>query len=223
MRAIRLAGGHQVVSREPSLGQRCGRDGPEPGAHGSRTADRGEQAIARLVGISTATVFFALGLLHVYWAAGGKWGTDVTIPKQDGTPLFQPPRAGTSSGGDPPLLRGSCRVGPTRAVGRRPAVLAVCRWELDSRGGLPRSSRGRRQVVWRLQADERDSLRLVGHLALRSALSSSRPWMPGRGPQEELRLLGSASHAAAQRQGERTALAVRGVHGGVRAWTAPHT
>jgi len=117
MRAIRLAGGHQAVCRAPTLGatralaeelqedglplaagvkaQRCGRDGSEPGAHGSRTADRGEQAIARLVGISTATVFFALGLLHVYWAAGGKWGTDVTIPKQDGKPLFQPPPAGT--------------------------------------------------------------------------------------------------------------------------------
>ena len=47
------------------------------------------------LGISTATVLFALGVLHVYWAAGGRWGTDVTIPKQDGRPLFQPPRAGT--------------------------------------------------------------------------------------------------------------------------------
>ena len=54
-----------------------------------------EERMSRLIGISTASALFALGLLHVYWAAGGKWGTDVTIPKRDGTPLFEPPRAGT--------------------------------------------------------------------------------------------------------------------------------
>jgi len=51
--------------------------------------------MSRLIGMSTAALLFALGLLHVHWAAGGKGGTDVTIPKRDGTPLFQPPRAGT--------------------------------------------------------------------------------------------------------------------------------
>jgi Protein of unknown function (DUF3995) len=51
--------------------------------------------MSRLVGISTAALLFALGLVHVYWAAGGSWGTDVTIPQQDGKPLFQPPPAGT--------------------------------------------------------------------------------------------------------------------------------
>lgn len=51
--------------------------------------------MSRLIGISTASVLFALGVLHVYWAAGGGWGTDVTIPKQDGKPLFRPPPAGT--------------------------------------------------------------------------------------------------------------------------------
>ena len=51
--------------------------------------------MSRLIGVSTTALLFALGLLHVYWAAGGKRGTDVTIPKQDGAPLFQPPRAGT--------------------------------------------------------------------------------------------------------------------------------
>ena len=50
---------------------------------------------SRLIGISIATLLFALGVLHVYWAAGGSWGTDVTIPKQEGAPLFQPPPAGT--------------------------------------------------------------------------------------------------------------------------------
>ncbi len=49
----------------------------------------------RFVGTATAGVLFALGLLHVYWAGGGGWGTDVTIPKQGGQPLFRPRPAGT--------------------------------------------------------------------------------------------------------------------------------
>ena len=53
------------------------------------------EGMSRLIGISTTALLFTLGLLHVYWAAGGKWGTDVTIPKQGGTPLFQPPPVGT--------------------------------------------------------------------------------------------------------------------------------
>ena len=48
-----------------------------------------------LVGILTTAVLFALSLLHVYWAVGGGWGTEVTIPRQDGKPLFEPPPAGT--------------------------------------------------------------------------------------------------------------------------------
>jgi hypothetical protein len=51
--------------------------------------------MSRLVGISTAGVLLALGLLHVYWAAGGGWGTDVAIPKQEGRPLFEPSPVGT--------------------------------------------------------------------------------------------------------------------------------
>jgi hypothetical protein len=54
-----------------------------------------EEGVIRFIGISTVSVLFALGLLHVYWAGGGGWGIDVTIPKQDGTPLFQPPPAST--------------------------------------------------------------------------------------------------------------------------------
>ena len=36
-----------------------------------------------------------LGLLHVCWATGGRWGTDVAIPKRDGAPLFTPSPAST--------------------------------------------------------------------------------------------------------------------------------
>ncbi len=51
--------------------------------------------MTRFIGISTAGVLFSLSLLHVYWAAGGGWGTGVTIPIQDGRPLFEPSPAGT--------------------------------------------------------------------------------------------------------------------------------
>ena len=51
--------------------------------------------MGRPIGTATVGLLFALGILHIYWAAGGRWGTDVTIPKHDGEPLFQPPPAGT--------------------------------------------------------------------------------------------------------------------------------
>ncbi len=51
--------------------------------------------MTRLIGVSTAAVLFALSLLHVYWATGGVWGTAVTIPRQDGKPLFEPSATGT--------------------------------------------------------------------------------------------------------------------------------
>ena len=142
------------------------------------------EGMSRLIGISTTALLFTLGLLHVYWAAGGKWGTDVTIPKQDGKPLFQPPPAGTLLVALFLLSAGLVVLGRLRLWGA-----ALPRWVfvaggVDSRGRLPRSGRGRLQVVWRLQADAGDSLRLVGHMALRSTLSSSGPRMPGGGGPE---------------------------------------
>lgn len=38
-----------------------------------------------------ATLFVALGLLHVYWASGGTWGADVALPTRGGQP-GDPPR-----------------------------------------------------------------------------------------------------------------------------------
>jgi hypothetical protein len=51
--------------------------------------------VSRLIGTSTASVLVVLGLLHVYWAAGGNWGGDVAIPQRDGKPLFAPSPAAT--------------------------------------------------------------------------------------------------------------------------------
>jgi len=51
--------------------------------------------VPRVVGTLAAAVLFALGSLHCYWAAGGRWATDVTIPKRGGEPLFTPGSAAT--------------------------------------------------------------------------------------------------------------------------------
>jgi hypothetical protein len=51
--------------------------------------------MTRVVGILAAAVLLGLSALHAYWARGGEWGTDVTIPKRDGAPLFTPSPAGT--------------------------------------------------------------------------------------------------------------------------------
>ncbi len=39
--------------------------------------------------------FLALAALHVYWAAGGRWGASAAVPSKDGRPLFRPSRMGT--------------------------------------------------------------------------------------------------------------------------------
>jgi hypothetical protein len=51
--------------------------------------------IPRIVGTLAAVVLVGLGTVHCYWAAGGRWATDVTIPKREGAPLFTPGPAGT--------------------------------------------------------------------------------------------------------------------------------
>lgn len=48
-----------------------------------------------VVAMLAAAVLLGLGALHAYWAGGGRWGTDVTIPKRGGQPLFVPGLAGT--------------------------------------------------------------------------------------------------------------------------------
>jgi len=51
--------------------------------------------MARVVGIVAAAVLLGLGALHVYWAGGGRWGTDVTVPTRDGNRVFDPSSAAT--------------------------------------------------------------------------------------------------------------------------------
>src|SRR4051794_39650841 len=42
------------------------------------------------IAITTAGLLVSIGLLHIYWAAGGTWGSGVTVPEVDGKPLFNP-------------------------------------------------------------------------------------------------------------------------------------
>lgn len=51
--------------------------------------------VPRVVGTLAAAVLFGLGTLHCYWAAGGQWATDVTIPKRGRETLFTPGPAAT--------------------------------------------------------------------------------------------------------------------------------
>jgi Protein of unknown function (DUF3995) len=128
--------------------------------------------MSRLIGISTAALLFALGLLHVHWAAIGSWGTDVTIRQQDGKPLFQPPPAGT-------LLVATLLFSAGLVVSGRVGLwgTALPRWPFVA---------GTWTVVAVFFGRVVGDFSLVGHLALRSALSASRRWMPGCCPERAL-------------------------------------
>ena len=40
-------------------------------------------------------IFSTLGGIHLYWLAGGSWGTSAVIPEHEGKPLFRPTRLAT--------------------------------------------------------------------------------------------------------------------------------
>lgn len=40
-------------------------------------------------------IFSMLGSIHLYWLAGGSWGTSVVIPEREGKPLFRPTHLAT--------------------------------------------------------------------------------------------------------------------------------
>lgn len=47
--------------------------------------------ISTLVTLGLISILGLISLLHFYWAVGGKWGLDKSVPhKIDGTPLFVP-------------------------------------------------------------------------------------------------------------------------------------
>jgi len=46
--------------------------------------------------IAACLILVSLGILHIYWAAGGAAGKDAAIPTKDGRPLFSPAPIGTA-------------------------------------------------------------------------------------------------------------------------------
>jgi hypothetical protein len=51
--------------------------------------------VVRVCGISTASVLAVLGLIHLYWTAGGQAGRAAAVPERRSRPLFQPSPAST--------------------------------------------------------------------------------------------------------------------------------
>ncbi|MEF3313135.1 DUF3995 domain-containing protein [Paenibacillus sp. GYB004] len=43
-----------------------------------------------IIVVLAACILFAIGLLHVFWALGGQWGTRAVIPEQEGEQAFVP-------------------------------------------------------------------------------------------------------------------------------------
>jgi hypothetical protein len=48
-----------------------------------------------ILGILLSAIFAILSLLHVYWAAGGRFASIAAIPTVDGKPLFRPSMSAT--------------------------------------------------------------------------------------------------------------------------------
>jgi hypothetical protein len=51
--------------------------------------------VVRSLDILLALIFAMLSLLHLYWAAGGRWGHEATVPSSGGNRLFKPSLLGT--------------------------------------------------------------------------------------------------------------------------------
>ena len=49
----------------------------------------------RIAGVVAAAIFFALALLHAYWALGGRGVSDAVIPTRGGAVVFRPGRITT--------------------------------------------------------------------------------------------------------------------------------
>lgn len=52
--------------------------------------DRGNRARMSIISTIIAIIFILLGILHLYWAAGGKAGIAKVIPVVEGKPAFDP-------------------------------------------------------------------------------------------------------------------------------------
>jgi hypothetical protein len=117
---------------------------------------------------------------------------------------------GPAKGCGPRLRRLDGEVDPERAAETLPSLRALTDAGLITAGprGLLHCARRLARASIPIQADGRNRLRLVGHLARRSALSAARPWMPSCCPERAL----SPNPSAVSDGGHATVLpAVRGM------------
>jgi hypothetical protein len=56
---------------------------------------RASDAVIRLTALAVVAVLTALGLLHVFWALGGRLGAAAAVPEVADRPAFRPSRTGT--------------------------------------------------------------------------------------------------------------------------------
>jgi hypothetical protein len=70
-----------------------------------------------LLAVLVAAVLAALCILHLYWAAGGRWGHAAALPERESQPAFRPGRMATALvaallGTASTLLLGRVGLGP---------------------------------------------------------------------------------------------------------------
>ncbi len=137
--------------------------------------------VPRIVGTLAAVVLFDLGTLHCYWAAGGRWATEVTIPKRGGEPLVHTRTSGDRARRAAAVCRGTPPARAPRSLGTRLAALTVRCRNVDARRGVQRTCRRRLSMVRRLQAGDGDAVRVVGHPGVRPTLRPARAGGVARG------------------------------------------
>lgn len=88
-----------------------------------------------LLGLSIAVILFALSALHVFWAAGGQWGSRVVVPEVGGRPAFTP-SIGTTLAVAAALLLATLVVLVRVDLWVAPPLRGLCAWGTWGLGGL---------------------------------------------------------------------------------------
>jgi hypothetical protein len=126
-----------------------------------------------VVGILAAAALLVLGALHVYWAGGGRWRTDVAIPTREGLPRFAPGIASTLTVAMLLFAAALVLLGRLRLWGEWLTVVAVYGGHMDARRSVRWTRRRRFSMVRAFQASDGNSIRVVGHLAFRPTLRAA--------------------------------------------------
>jgi len=119
-----------------------------------------------LLGLGIATILLVLSALHVFWAAGGQWGSRVAVPEVAGRPAFVPSTGATLAVAAALLLAALVVLGRVGLWGGSAAAWAVRLGGLGPGGALAGPCRRRLPPVWVFQAGAGHGIRPLGHQAL---------------------------------------------------------